>query len=391
MSGGEIRRTLVPVGDSETLRNTVAYVVREAVEAAEDGARPVVHFVYPAGWRSQNLDADPAEEAEALLDRVQAWVREDLGADDLQGESLPVSVTAEVIALDEYLFSPRDYAEVLLSYAEEHGLDHIVLDPEYQPDARAPLLSPLEAELDLTEWVTWEEAPVERGIRGRQLLRATAGTRAFLAVFGLSFLFYQVLGGFAGTFDYVTGAFSAALVAAVLSGITFTRDLRPVSALLTGARWLVYIPYLFWEIAKANVQIVYIILHPSLPIDPSMERFRPAVPVGLPVTSLANSITLTPGTVTVEAREGEFYVHALTESSREALYDGGLERAIRFVFFGRGAARFPSPRQRGQTAEREGTDGDGAEGANGPGEGEPQVSGPAADAGSGENEEDDTT
>jgi len=352
MSGGETRRTLVPVGDSTTIRNTVAYVVREAVEAAEGGEQPVVHFVYPAGWRSQNLDADPSEEAEALLNRVRAWVREDLGVDDLEeGEPLPISVTVEVIALDEYLFSPRDYAEVLLSYAEEHGLDHIVLDPEYQPDARAPLLSPLEAELDLTEWVTYEEAPVERGVRGRQLLRGTAGTRAFLAVFGVSFLFYQVLGGFAGTFDYVTGAFSAALVAAVLSGITFTRDIRPRRALLTVGRWFVYIPYLFWEIAKANVQIVYIILHPSLPIDPSMERFRPAVPVGLPVTSLANSITLTPGTVTVDVRQGEFYVHALTDSSRKALYDGGLERAIRFVFFGRGAARFPSPRQRGQAGE----------------------------------------
>jgi len=265
-----------------------------------------------------------------------------------------VSVTVEVIALEEYLFSPRDYADVLLTYAEKHELDHIVLDPEYQPDARTPLLSPLEAELDLTEWVTYEEAPVERGVRGRQLLRATAGTKTFLAVFGLSFLFYQVLGGFAGTFDYVTGAFSAALVAAVLSGITFTRDVRPVSALLTGARSLVYIPYLFWEIAKANVELVYIILHPSLPIDPSMERFRPAVPVGLPVTSLANSITLTPGTVTVEAREGKFFIHALTESARRSLYDGGLERATRFVFFGRSAARFPSPRQRGQTAESEG-------------------------------------
>lgn len=366
MSGREIRRTLVPVGDSVTLRNTVAYVVREAAEAAEDGEQPVIHFVYPAGWRSRNLDTDPSEEAEALLDRVRAWVREDLGVDDLEeGESLPISVTAEVIALDEYLFSPRDYAEVLLSYAEEHELDHIVLDPEYQPDARAPLLSPLEAELDLTEWLTYEEAPVERGVRGRQLLRATAGTKAFLAVFGLSFLFYQVLGGFAGTFDYVTGAVSAALVAAVLSGITFTRDVRPVSALVTGARLVVYIPYLFWEIAKANVQIVYIILHPSLPIDPSMERFRPAVPVGLPVTSLANSITLTPGTVTVEARKGEFYVHALTESARESLYDGGLERAIRFVFFGRGAARFPSPRERGQTAESEHKEGDGADEASG--------------------------
>jgi len=82
-----------------------------------------------------------------------------------------------------------------------------------------------------------------------------------------------------------------------------------------------------------------------------MEEFSPAVPLGLPVTSLANSITLTPGTVTVDVRERHFHVHALTQSARDGIYEGGLERAIRFVFFGRAAARIPSPRERGQTQD----------------------------------------
>jgi len=380
MSTASARRVLVPVGDSVTMRNTVAYVVREAVTDAADpdaddgagagtatgeGARarerspvdsasdPVVHFVYPASWQAGRPSEDARERADDLLERVRAWVAEDL--DVPEDEDISVSVTTTVIGDDEYLFSPRDYADVLLEYAREHDLDHVVLDPEYKPGSRAPLLSPLATELDLAEDITYEEAPVERAVRGRRLLGRSVDLGTFLTVFGLSFLFYQVLGGFAGTFDFVTGAVSAGIVAVVLSGITFDREVRFGRAARTVGRWVVYVPYLFWEVAKANIGVAYVVLHPSMPIDPSMERFRPAVPLGLPVTSLANSITLTPGTVTVDIRQRDFYVHALTQSSRDGLYGGGLERAIRFVFFGRDAARIPSPEERGQREDGDAT------------------------------------
>ncbi len=378
MSVGSTRRILVPVGDTVTVRSTVAHAVREAVggadaeagaaehDAATDepddasgaGGQRELHFVFPVAWQNRDLNAEAAGEAEELLDRVEAWVAEDLALDE--DEESPIAVSTAVIGADEYLFSPQDYAETILEYAREHGLEHILLDPEYRPGGRVSLLAPLEAELDLAEGVTYEEAPVERAVRGRRLLGRTADLGATATVFGLSFLFYQVIGGFAGTFDYVTGALSAAIAAAVFSGITFDRGVRPGRALRASARWLLYLPYLFWEIAKANVQVVYVVLHPSMPIDPSMETFSPAVPLGLPVTSLANSITLTPGTVTVDVRDRNFHVHALTQDARDGIYDGDLERAIRFVFFGRDAARIPTPRERGQTQDhgRDGADAD---------------------------------
>lgn len=354
MSASSGHRILVPVGDSVTVRNTVAYAVREAVGEADvdSGAQTrELHFVFPVAWQNRDLNAEEADEAEEFLERVRAWVREDLDlAEDVDP---PITVETAVIGADEYLFSPRDYARTILTYAHEHELGHIVLDPEYKPGARAPLLAPLGAELDLAEDVTYEEAPVDRAVTGRRLLGRTADIGAVATVFGLCFLFYQVIGGFAGTFDYVTGAISAGIAAAVFSGITFDQGIRPGRAFRASARWLVYLPYLFWEIARANLQVAYVVLHPSMPIDPSMEEFRPAVPIGLPVTTLANSITLTPGTVTVEVRNRKFYVHALTQSSRDGLYAGGLERAVRFVFFGRDAARIPSPRERGQTEDHE--------------------------------------
>ena len=346
MSGTSGPRILVPVGDSVTLRNTVAYVVRELTEASEDGS---VHFVFPTHWQTRQLDEEAAEAAEELLDRIQTWVREDL---DLEpDEEVPMSVTTALIATEEYLFSYRDYADSLVEYAREHDLDHIVFDPEYNPGGQEPLLSPIEAELDRLDDITYETAPVEREIRGRQLLTGGINIGTFLGTFVLSFLFYQFLGGFSGTFDYATGAISAGIVAAVLSGITFSGDFRPLRALRTIGRLLVYFPFLLWEIAKANLQVAYIVLHPSLPIDPSVERIRPAVPIGLPVTLLANSITLTPGTVTIDIRDREFYVHAFSQSSRDGLYDGDLERWVRFVFFGRGGFRIASLRERGQADE----------------------------------------
>lgn len=347
MSRQYARRVLVPVGESVTLRNTVEYVVEEATAAAQGtGEIPALHFVFPASWQRTDPIADIGEEAEDLLERVETWVRED--TDFKEGEELPVTVTTAVIGTDEYLFSPRDYAESVLQYAREHDIGHIVLDPEFKPGAQAPLLTPLSTELSLADDVTYEEVPVERPVEGRGLLAQNVDLRSFGAVFGVSYLFYVVLGGFAGTFDYVTGAISAGIVAAVLSGVAFDQTIRPVRSGRRLVRWIIYVPYLLWEIAKANIEVAAIVLSPSLPIDPSMETFQPAVPGSLPVTTLANSITLTPGTITVDVRDNDFFVHTLTGSARDALFDGALERGVRFVFFGRDSARISSPRERGQ-------------------------------------------
>ena len=68
---------------------------------------------------------------------------------------------------------------------------------------------------------------------------------------------------------------------------------------------------------------------------------------GMPVTALANSITLTPGTLTVRTRGRGMVVHTLIPAAREGLFDGALERGVRFVFYGRRALAVASPRERG--------------------------------------------
>jgi multicomponent Na+:H+ antiporter subunit E len=335
-------RILVPIGESVTLRNTVAYAVREAVESATAEEAATVHFVYPITGRV----ADPKEfdEPESLLDRVEVWARDDLGSDDRP----EVQIDTAVRASDVYLFSPVDYARTLIDYAEEDDLKRVIVDPEYTPAGSTPMVQPLEYELAQSD-LTIEEAPVERPTRRGRLVRGS-DLAQFATVFGASYLFYLVIGGFAGTFDYVTGAFSAVVTAALLSQISLS-EAPDRQTPLRALRALAYAPYLLWEIAKANLAIAYVVLHPRLPIDPEIVEFEAAVWGDLPVTTLANSITLTPGTLTVDVREREFHVHALTTSSKEDLLDGALERAVRFVFYGRDSARIASPAERRQDEE----------------------------------------
>jgi len=334
-------RLLVPVSESPTLRNTVAYAVRNAVEGED--RYDAVHFVYPASRRVAGDEY--LEEAQELLERVEVWADEDLGEDS------DLAVVTDVIGIDVYLFSPGDYVDLLAGYADEHGIRSVLLDPEFNPGETTPLLPPLETELDRSGYAV-ETAPVERGTRRARLVRR-ASLGQFVLLAGLSYGFYLLVGGSLAVFDLVTGAISAAIVATVLWRISLTGPVRPGKLVSRVARMLLYAPYLLYEIVVANLAIAYVVLHPSLPIDPEVVEFDAAVWSELPVTTLANSITLTPGTLTVDVTRQHFTVHTLTGGAREDLLDGGLERAVRFVFYGRAAARGPGPRERGDDGGEE--------------------------------------
>ncbi|RXK46231.1 monovalent cation/H+ antiporter subunit E [Halorientalis pallida] len=335
-------KLLVPVSESPTLRNTVAYAVRNAVEGED--RYDAVHFVYPASRRVAGEEY--IESARELLERVAVWAGEDLGEDDPD-----LTVETELIGVDDYLFSPGDYVDLLTDYARDEGIEAVLLDPEFNPGENTPLLPPLEAELERAGLVV-ETAPVERGTRRDRLVRR-AGLGQFVLLAALSYGFYLLIGGSLAAFDLVTGAISAAIVATVLWRISLTGPVRPGQLVARLARMLVFTPYLLYEIVVANLHVAYVVLHPSLPIDPEVVEFDAAVWSEIPVTTLANSITLTPGTLTVDVTRQHFTVHTLTESSREDLLDGGLERAVRFVFYGRAAARGPGPRERGDDGGEE--------------------------------------
>ncbi|UHQ95394.1 monovalent cation/H+ antiporter subunit E [Haloterrigena alkaliphila] len=329
-------RVLVPLSDTVTVRQTVSYAVRSGLERADSlECHLVIALPYDVDLpEGQRLN----DEAEDLLARAENWVEEDASGAD-------VTVETAVLGTDEYLFGPRDYAEIFRTYVDDHGIDRLVLDPEYSPGVTAPMLQPLERELE-SVGVAYDEAPVERAARHGRLRSRTESFDRLFATFCISYGFFLLLGDPTYWFDLVTGAAVAGIVAVSLAHVTFSVPLDRVQSPLRAIRFVFYIPYLIWEIIKANLAVSAVILRPSMPIEPSLTRVNTRVRSGIPLLALANSITLTPGTLTVRANDQQLLVHTLIPAAREDLFDGGLERAIRFVFYGRESAAIPSPRER---------------------------------------------
>ena len=100
-------------------------------------------------------------------------------------------------------------------------------------------------------------------------------------------------------------------------------------------RALGYCPWLAKEIVKSAWTVSGIILDPRLPISPTLVRFKPSQRSIVGLVAHANSITLTPGTITVEAEGGEFLVHGLTQAAAEGCKDSEMDRRVS-RFEGRG-------------------------------------------------------
>lgn len=97
-------------------------------------------------------------------------------------------------------------------------------------------------------------------------------------------------------------------------------------------RFLGYLPWLIWEIIKANFHLLYLAFHPKMRtlIDPQIITFKTNLKSDIAITTLANSITLTPGTITVTAtRDGVFRVHAIDKPSADALPGTMLEKVAK--------------------------------------------------------------
>ena len=105
-------------------------------------------------------------------------------------------------------------------------------------------------------------------------------------------------------------------------------------------RFLGYLPWLASQVVVASLQVAYTVLHPRLPISPRVVRITAPYPHTLARLTLANSITLTPGTVTLDVEGDTFLVHALTEDGSRELQRGAMSDRVSALF----AARDNAPR-----------------------------------------------
>ena len=148
--------------------------------------------------------------------------------------------------------------------------------------------------------------------------------RTFWGMFIVLTLFWLIV---AGAYDMqvaLTGLVVSYFITYFNRDILISEEERP---LFTGPNlmWLLRFAKDFMiAVLKANVQVAYLVLSPRLPIAPGVIRFEPGLKKEANRVLLGNSITLTPGTLTVFCSQDEFMVHALTEENAVNLLEWEL-------------------------------------------------------------------
>ncbi len=93
-------------------------------------------------------------------------------------------------------------------------------------------------------------------------------------------------------------------------------------------RLFAYFPWLAWETIKSNIAVAKLILDPRMPISPSVFTVRASQPGDLGKVIYANSITLTPGTVSMSIDGDQILVHAIDHEAEAGLKSGEMDRRV---------------------------------------------------------------
>lgn len=149
---------------------------------------------------------------------------------------------------------------------------------------------------------------------------------------------------FSGKFDALHlgfGLFSVGLVLLLTHRLTTRRRVEGAGSVTVRPLELVlYLGWLAKEIVVANLDIARLVVIPSLPIDPVLVRFTTSLPNTVARVALGNSITLTPGTLTLEITGREVLVHAISAQGATGPAIDAMERRLARVF---GASVPPAP------------------------------------------------
>jgi len=140
--------------------------------------------------------------------------------------------------------------------------------------------------------------------------------RRYIAVFILSLIFWFLLTFKFSVQNLIVGSVASAVCSAIFGRYYF----QNVYKYLQPWRWfwfLVYLTVFIWECIKANFDVAYRVLHPAMPIKPGIVKVRTTLKSEFAKTLLANSITMTPGTITVDIIDDDFYIHWIYVSSED--------------------------------------------------------------------------
>jgi len=160
--------------------------------------------------------------------------------------------------------------------------------------------------------------------------------KRYLTLFIITLLFWLLITLSLSLANILTGIVAAGVTSLLFGKYFVTR----VGAFLEPQRygWLVVYIFIFlWECIKANFDVAYRVLHPAMPIKPGIVKVELEIKTDLARTMLANSITMTPGTIAVDVIGDVMYVHWIYISSEDPnVYSrkvsGRFEKYIKKIF-----------------------------------------------------------
>jgi multicomponent Na+:H+ antiporter subunit E len=159
----------------------------------------------------------------------------------------------------------------------------------------------------------------------------------FFASFIILFVFWIIWSGKLDPFHLILGVISVGLVSAWSGDLLVEKPgSKKGSKVMEMVRFEIYSVWLLYQVVLANIHVIWVSFHPNMEeiLDPQMVTFESKLPGDLPKFVLAQSITLTPGTVSVRVDDNKFLVHALTKQTADGV-PGAMEKLIAKVFKGR--------------------------------------------------------
>jgi len=150
-----------------------------------------------------------------------------------------------------------------------------------------------------------------------------------ISLFAILFGTWLLLSGHWDPLLVISGAVSSLLVVVIAHRMDVVDgEGHPVQ--LT-CRLLLYVPWLAWQIVLSNLAVARVILAPRMKLDAGSGWVEASQKTTVGLVAFANSITLTPGTVSLSVYPGKIHVHALSRSGLEELKQGEMDRRVRAI------------------------------------------------------------
>lgn len=143
-------------------------------------------------------------------------------------------------------------------------------------------------------------------------------TKSRLIVFALCFFIWVALTSIWDIQEVIAALILSSIVT-MIAGQFLIKNARTKSIFFLVKTWIKYFFVFIWEMIKANINVASIVIHPRLPIKPGIVKIKTRLTSESALTVLANSITLTPGTMTVDINpeKHELYIHWIKVVSRD--------------------------------------------------------------------------